>query len=66
MNETLEEFRARMKRELVAASNHDLLIEVKAAQKARGWDFSRAWDYVLAEQPAFRQGTVEGGFARLD
>ena len=49
MNETLEEFRARMKRELVAASNHDLLIEVKAAQKARGWDFSRAWDYVLAE-----------------
>jgi hypothetical protein len=59
MNETLEQFRARMKRELVAANNEDLMREVKAVQKTRGWDFTRAWTHVLAEQPAFLQSSAQ-------
>ena len=59
MTETLEQFRTRMNRELNAANNEDLLREVKAVQKSRGWDFTRAWSYVLAEQPAFQRKAAE-------
>ena len=63
MNETLEELRSRMKRELVAASRQDLLAEVKAVQQTRGWNFDRAWEHVLSESPAYRQGSVAAGYA---
>jgi hypothetical protein len=33
------------------------LAEVKAVQKARGWDFTRAWSHVMAEQPAFARSS---------
>ena len=59
MTDTLQEYRKRMERELLAANNEDLLREVKSVQKARGWDFTRAWNYVLAEQPAFQRNAPE-------
>lgn len=64
MSESLEQFRARMRRELVAASRQDLLNEVKAVQQARGWTFDRSWEHVLSESPAYRTGTVAGGYAK--
>ena len=55
MTETLEQYRARMERELLAANNEDLMREVKAVQRNRGWDFTRAWNHVLATQPAYQR-----------
>jgi hypothetical protein len=57
--ETLEQYRVRMKAELLRANNEDLLCEVKSVQKSRGWDFTRAWNYVLATQPAFQRNAPE-------
>src|ERR1700693_3928705 len=66
VSETLEQFRARMKRELSVANNEDLMREVKAVQRNRGWDFTRAWSFVLEQQPAFQRkapGKVESAAA---
>jgi hypothetical protein len=50
-----------MRRELAEANNQDLLTEVKAVQKARGWTFERSWNHVMSTQPAFKRSTsVEG------
>jgi hypothetical protein len=64
----LEQFRARMGRSLLAANNEDLMREVKVVQQARGWDFTQAWNFVLAEQPAFQRnapGKAESAAAAL-
>jgi hypothetical protein len=61
MTQTLEEFRAQMKRELSAAANEDLKTEVQRVQKARGCSFDEAWRRTEREQPGFfRVGAAAG------
>jgi hypothetical protein len=59
MTETLEQYRGRMERELLAANNEDLMREVKAVQANHGWDFTRAWSFVLEQQPAYQRNRLE-------
>jgi hypothetical protein len=61
MSQTLEEFRAQMKRELAAAANEDLKAEVQRVQKARGCSFDEAWRKTERENPGlFRVGAAAG------
>jgi hypothetical protein len=61
MNQTLEEFRAQMKRELALAANEDLKTEVQRVQKARGCSFDEAWRRTEREEPGlFRVGAIAG------
>jgi hypothetical protein len=57
MTETLEQYRGRMEHELTAANNVDLLKEVQAVQRNRGWTFDRSWSHVLATQPAYQRNS---------
>ena len=67
MTETLEQYRGRMAAELERANNEDLMREVKAVPRNRGWDFTRAWSFVLEQQPAFQRnapGKAESAAAK--
>jgi hypothetical protein len=61
MNQTLEDFRAQMKRELSAAANEDIKTEVQRVQIAHSCSFDEAWRRTERENPGFfRVGAAAG------
>jgi hypothetical protein len=61
MSQTLEEFRAQMRRELNSAANPDLKAEVRRVQVATGMSFEESWRRVQRETPGlFRIGAAVG------